>query len=117
MRRSFIQTAFDFMSFPLRAVAIFDNDFLWFTSLRSERFYYVKKEIEGYCLDIGCGPHNIFIKKFKKNNGIGIDVFKYEGLENDDIVEDMTNLPYKDNTFDCVTFIANYNHIPKSCTQ
>jgi ubiquinone/menaquinone biosynthesis C-methylase UbiE len=45
-------------------------------------------------------------------NGIGIDVFPYEGLRKDQIIDDISHFPFNDECFESVTFIANINHIP-----
>lgn len=68
----------------------------------------VLPEVEGYLLDIGCGTNRL-VKKY--GNGIGVDVFPWEGV--DLLVEDTSCLPFDDDTFDTVTFIACLNHIPK----
>ena len=53
----------------------------------------------------GCGPGNLFINNFiGTDRGLGIDIFAYEGVEN--IVADLTHLPYADGSFDTVTLIA-----------
>jgi SAM-dependent methyltransferase len=111
--RSTRQRILDFITFPLRAVTLFYTDKWGLSSLATERFDYVTHDVLGYCLDIGCGPKNTFINKFLNQNGIGIDVFKYEGLLDENIVIDMTHLPYQNETFKTVTFIANINHVPK----
>lgn len=64
------------------------------------------KHCHGRVLDIGCGNNNL-IKKYK--NGVGVDVFPWPGV---DIVCDTTKLPFKDEEFDTVFFIACLNHIP-----
>ena len=104
----------DFLSFPVRAVSLIEKDKGVFSSLASERFYYVARHVAGYCLDVGCGKHNRFVSEFLKGRGQGIDVYKYDGLTSDQIVEDMSRFPFEDASFESVTFIANINHIPKS---
>ncbi len=81
-------------------------------SLRSERFSYVAEETAGRTLDIGCGPHNRFVTEWIED-GIGIDVYQYDGLAEDQIVSDMTRLPFGASSFDSVTLIAALNHIPR----
>lgn len=112
--RTGLQKVKDFIFFPLRAVTMFEKDRFGLSSLASERFDYVARELRGRCLDIGCGKWNRFINEYAHGNGVGIDVFKYEGLTNADIVSDMTKLPYINGSFDTVTFIADINHVPKS---
>jgi len=113
MLRSKRQVILDFITFPLRAFTIFENDRWGLSSLRTERFDYVSREISGNCLDVGCGRQNYFVKHVLKGNGKGIDVFPYEGLEPENIVEDITHFPFPDAAFTNVTFIANINHVPK----
>jgi len=67
---------------------------------------------EERCLDIGCGRYNRFVKTFKKKKGVGIDVYPYEGLSEEEVVEDLASFPFPDGSFDSVTFIANLNHVP-----
>ncbi len=66
----------------------------------------------GSRLDVGCGRNNAFVMEFLGGRGVGIDVFKYEGLADENIVEDISGFPFPDCTFDTVTFIANLNHVP-----
>ncbi len=111
--RSRSQRLKDFLTFPLRAFTLFHDDRWGLSSLASERFDYVAAEVQGYCLDIGCGYGNRFITEYLNGNGTGIDVFPYEGLARENIVEDLTRLPFPDASFDSVTFIANLNHAPE----
>lgn len=83
------------------------------SSLRSERYDYVAREVHGYCLDVGCVTNNHFVNKWLKGKGKGIDVYQHPGLAPDEVVEDITHFPFKDASFDSVTFIANMNHIPE----
>ena len=113
MRRTRAQKIKDFLTFPLRAFTLFHEDRWGLSSLASERFDYVASEVTGRCLDIGCGYGNRFVTEYLKGNGVGIDVFPYEGIAKENIVEDLTRLPFPDASFDSVTFIANLNHAPE----
>lgn len=113
-KRSTLQKILDFIVFPMRAFMLFYDDKWGLSSLASERFDYVSQEVVGYCLDIGCGRHNRFVTEYLYGRGKGIDVFPYEGLNEENIVYDLSQFPYEDCTFDSTTFIANVNHIPKS---
>lgn len=104
----------DFLTFPLRAFTLFENDKWEFSSLQTERFDYVAKEIIGYCLDVGCGRDNRFIKEYLNGNGKGIDVYAYGGLLPENIVEDSMRFPFNDCIFGSLVFIASFNHVPKS---
>ncbi|MGA2619717.1 MAG: methyltransferase domain-containing protein [Thermoguttaceae bacterium] len=112
-RRSSGRKVLDFFFFPLRAVTLFHEDRWGLSCQASERFDYVAREVRGYCLDVGCGRHNRFLKEYRGDDGQGIDVFAYEGLAAGNIVPDLTHLPFADATFDSVTFIANLNHCPE----
>ena len=112
--RSRGQLAKDFATFPLRAVLPVQRTKWGLTSRPAERFEYVAREVHGRVLDIGCGRHNTFVKEFAPGDSVGIDVFRYEGLSDEHVVEDMTNLPFDDASFDSVTFIANLNHVPRN---
>ncbi len=106
------QKAVDFLTFPLRAFTLFEDDRFGLSSLRTERFNYVAGQVIGDCLDVGCGRHNLFIRQTLGGRGKGIDVFPYEGLGADNLVADITRFPFADATFASVTFIANLNHVP-----
>ena len=107
--KSIIQSIWDFLGIPFRLV-LFDQKWLhrcgW-TTLEDERINTIIPHIQGYLLDIGAGP-NTLVKQY--GNGIGIDVFDWgEGAL---IVEDTSQLPFSDQSFDTVTIIASLNHIP-----
>jgi len=114
MRRTRAQKIKDFVTFPVRAFTLFHEDRCGLSSLASERFDYVAAEVTGYCLDIGCGFGNRFVKEYLNGNGKGIDVFPYDGLVAENIVPDLAHFPFPEKTFDSVTFIANINHAPES---
>ncbi|MBA4420003.1 MAG: hypothetical protein C0391_02535 [Anaerolinea sp.] len=114
IQRSKTQKIIDTIAFPLRAFTIFEEDKWGLSSLRTDRCDYCAGEVQGYTLDVGCGPDNWFIHHNLQGNGIGIDVFKYRGLSDENIVEDITHFPFPDAAFDTVTFIANLNHVPRS---
>jgi SAM-dependent methyltransferase len=102
----------DAVTFPIRALFMGTEGNFGLSSLREERMRIVAKYCEGRVLDVGCGQGNLFIKEFiGEKNGVGIDVFPYEGVTN--IVEDMTNMPFEDSSFDTITLIAVGGHIPK----
>lgn len=111
--RTKLQLIRDFVLFPLRALFLHERDRWWGSSLASERFDYAAREVTGNCLDFGCGRHNRFVNEFLSGRGKGIDIFKWEGLSGENVVEDMSHLPWPDETFESVTFIACLNHIPR----
>ncbi len=112
-RRSAAQRVLDFASFPLRALTLFHEDACGLSSLATERYDYVARAVSGRCLDVGCGRHNRFIAEFHDGPGVGIDLFPYEGLGPEHLVESLLRLPFPDGSFDAVTFIANLNHCPR----
>ncbi|MGD1076210.1 MAG: methyltransferase domain-containing protein [Thermodesulfovibrionales bacterium] len=113
-RRKGYQKIKDFLTFPLRAVTLFYADRWGLSSLASERYDFVSREVIGQCLDVGCGRNNRFIREYLGGNGRGIDVYPYEGLTEENLVKDISHFPFSDEIFDSVTFIANLNHVPQS---
>ncbi len=113
-RRSAARKVVDFLTFPVRALTLFETDFTVLSSLASERYDYVSREVRGRCLDVGCGRFNRFIREWRDGGGAGIDVHPYEGLSADNLVEDISRFPFDDATFGTVTFIANLNHVPRA---
>lgn len=111
--RSTWQKIKDFITLPARSLFLYEGRRFGLSSTQDERFEYAAKEVKGYCLDVGCGKYNRFIKVFLNGNGKGIDLFPYEGLTAENLVNDLTHFPFPDATFSSVTFIANFNHIPK----
>jgi SAM-dependent methyltransferase len=113
-RRGAVQKLVDFLTFPLRAVTLFEQDRWGLSALATERFDYAAREVTGFCLDVGCGRHNRFVTEHLDGRGRGIDVYPYEGLSDEHLVADMTRLPFPDATFDSVALIACINHIPRA---
>lgn len=104
----------DLLTFPIRAFTLFEDDRGHLSSLATERFDYVRREVRGRCLDIGCGRHNRFVTGHLGGHGVGIDVHPYDGLGPEHLVPDPTQLPFDSESFGTVTFIANLNHVPRS---
>ena len=95
----------NFLTFPLRAVTLFEQDIFFIDSLRTERFRYVNRYCKGWTLDIGCG-NNDFVTAFRRNLGIGIDL--------GDPKFDPPKILIDKSAFQTVTFVACINHIPCS---
>ncbi|MAZ76732.1 MAG: hypothetical protein CMH31_05460 [Micavibrio sp.] len=120
--KSLLQQGWDFLGAPLRMVLLPDhlNEKMHFTSLRAERLANVLPQLEGRCLDIGAGD-NMLLKLYQKKNSddkahpahqsVGLDVEDWGS--NCTIVENCKKLPFDDNSFDTVCFIACINHIPE----
>jgi len=103
----------DTIAFPFRALFIPYEGKFGLSSMRDERMGIAALYCKGKVLDVGCGPGNRFIKQFiGEQNGIGIDVYPYEGVEH--VIDDMTNIPFGDCSFDTITLIAVGGHIPRS---
>ncbi len=113
-QRSTTQMVIDFLTFPFRALALIETDRWGMSSLASERYDFVSREVVGYCLDVGCGKHNRFVTEYLRGNGKGIDIYPYEGLTEEHLLDNFDIFPFEDETFDSVTFIANLSHIPES---
>ncbi len=113
-RRGVGQKWVDFFTFWLRALVLIEKDRWGMTSLASERYYYASEKVRGTCLDVGCGKGNRFVNEFLGGRGKGIDVYPYEGLTQENLVEDISHFPFANESFDSVTFIANINHVPES---
>ena len=101
--------AWNFLGMPFRLL-LFDQKWLpyfgW-TTLEEERINAVFSYLRGRLLDIGAGP-NTLVKRY--GNGVGVDVFDWGG--GTVIVENTSHLPFSDQSFDTITFIASLNHIP-----
>jgi len=112
IHRSLLGQIIDTITFPIRGLFCQIDGTFGLSSLREDRMRIVHSFCKGRVLDIGCGPGNVFINNFIGNErGIGIDVFPYESVEQ--VVNDMTNIPFDDCSFDTITLIAVGGHIPK----
>lgn len=80
---------------------------LGLTSLEEERLRAVLPELGGRVLDIGAG-NNRLIRLH--GNGVGVEVHDWGGGAM--VVEDTRHLPFPNESFDAVTFVACLNHIP-----
>ncbi len=115
--RSFFDRLLNFVVFPYRAFIMNPNQSTRaFVCLRDERMSSVAQYCKGKTLDVGCGPDNVFIGNFYKN-GIGVDFFKFQGLEESQIIHNPKQFPFENESFDTITLIANINHIPMSVLE
>ena len=107
--KSVIQSVWDFLGIPFRLV-LCDQKWLpalgW-TTLERERLDAVLPHVQGNLLDIGAGP-NTLVNEY--GHGTGVDVFDWGGGVV--VIEDSAKLPFPDQMFDTVTFVASLNHIP-----
>ena len=112
-----IQSFYDLVFAPLRMVLLPDTvcENLHVTSLRSERFAIVLPHMSGRCLDIGAGDNMLLRLKEQRNNNkaesVGVDVVDWGG--GCKILPSVSELPFDDDYFDTVTFVACINHIPE----
>ncbi len=58
-------------------------------------------------LDIGAGDNEL-VKRYK--NGIGVDIYDWGGGAL--IVKNSAKLPFPNEEFETITFLASFNHIP-----
>jgi hypothetical protein len=111
---------YDFVFAPLRMALVPDAvaEKMGLTSLRGERFAAVLPVLRGKVLDIGAGD-NVLVRLYRQREGdapaaresVGVDVVDWgAGCV---IIESSARLPFPDESFDCVTFIACINHIPE----
>ncbi len=109
VQKTLLQSVWDFIGIPFRLV-LFDQAWLprfgW-TTLEEERLNAVLPYLRGRLLDVGAGP-NTLVRRY--GNGIGVDVVDWGGGVM--VVEDTSRLPFENESFDTITFIACLNHIP-----
>jgi SAM-dependent methyltransferase len=109
VRKSFGQRLWDLLGIPFRLV-LFDQGWLpsfgW-TTLEEERLQAVLPHLRGRVLDVGAGPNNLIRSR---GHGVGVDVHDWGGGAL--LIEDAARLPFVDESFDTVTFVACLNHIP-----
>jgi SAM-dependent methyltransferase len=108
-QKSRIQSVWDFLGIPFRLV-LFDQawlPFLGWTTLEEERLRAVLPHIHGRLLDIGAGT-NTLVNCY--GNGVGVEVFRWNGGAW--LVDSSARLPFRNQSFDTITFIACLNHIP-----
>jgi len=123
-KKNIFQSIYDFIGAPLRMIVLPDtaSERLHLTSLRAERFSKVLPELRGRVLDIGAGD-NLLIHLYRRyaqkynisfndaNNSVGIDVVDWGS--DCIITQNSSDLPFEDNSFDSITYIACLNHIPE----
>lgn len=96
------------IAFPLLSLLSREQSLkLGLTPIDDERVIISLKNAHGKLLDIGCGANN-FVKSY--GNGTGVDVANWDGV--DVVVKDTSKLPFKDASYDTVSYLACLNHIP-----
>lgn len=113
VRKSLRQQLWDLVGAPLRMVLLPDDAStrLGWTSLEEERLRAVLPVLRGRLLDIGAG-RNTLVRRYGALGGeaVGVDVHDWGGGAL--VVEDSSQLPFADASFDTVAFVACLNHIP-----
>lgn len=76
----------------------------------------VLPHLRGRVLDVGCGTNELLARYRAQpldadaSHSVGVDIYDWPGA--DLLVEDSSDLPYDDASFDTVAFVASLNHIP-----
>ena len=96
------------LAFPLLSLLSRERSAkLGLVPIDDERVIMALTHAKGRVLDIGCGANN-FVRSY--GNGVGVDVFAWEGCDLQ--IEDAAKLPFRDGSFDTVSYLACLNHIP-----
>ena len=122
--KNILQHVWDFVGSPLRMAILPDSicENMHLTSLRAERFGAVLPLLKGRVLDVGAGDNTLvhLYREYVAVNGdneesaltsAGVDTFDWGG--DAILIKSSDKLPFEDNSFDTVTFIACINHIPE----
>jgi SAM-dependent methyltransferase len=109
-RRRWAQSLWDAVGIPFRFVFFPDewNHRLHWSSLEEERLRAVLPEVRGRLLDVGAGTNRLC--RLYDGDAVGVDVHDFGGGAT--IIPDTRRLPFPDESFDTVTFVACLNHIP-----
>lgn len=104
------RTVKDHLLAPLRLTLLSDAmcDRLGVTSINTQRIDFASAFIRGRLLDVGCG-RNQLVHQYA-GFGVGVDVFDWSAGAI--ILQDTSQLPFRDRSFDTVTVLAALNHIP-----
>lgn len=100
----------DLFAAPFRMTILPDrvSNRLGLTSLEDERIGAAIPWIEGRLLDVGAGRNSLVAQY---GAGVGVDVHDWGGGAI--VLPDSRHLPFSDESFDTVTFLACLNHIPE----
>lgn len=107
-RPSVAKTIASRVAFPVLALLSREQSYkLHLTPIDDERVIMALKHAKGKVLDIGCGS-NTFVRSH--GEGTGVDVAPWKGC--DVVVEDAAKLPFENDAYDTVSYLACLNHIP-----
>jgi len=117
------QTIYDLALAPVRMLLPDEiAERLGLSSLRTERMAVVLQNLNGRCLDVGAHDNELLrtygemsgelgIDEATASSSVGVDVVDW-GADTQ-LIPDSAHLPFDDDAFDCVAFIACINHIPE----
>ncbi|TCR66938.1 methyltransferase domain-containing protein [Rhizobium sp. BK376] len=117
-----LQSVYDFLGSPLRMILLPDmaSERLHLTSLRAERFAAILPRLRGRVLDVGAGD-NMLCRLYRDlapalgvssedaQASVGVDIEDWNGQCT--LIENAADLPFDDNSFDTICFVACINHI------
>jgi SAM-dependent methyltransferase len=95
------------IAFPVLTLLSRENSLkLGLTPIDDERVIMALRYAKGKLLDVGCGANNLVRSH---GQGTGVDVVAWDGC--DVVVEDTAKLPFEDESYDSVSYLACLNHI------
>lgn len=108
-----IQYLLNFFLFPFKMIIPqpIINKIPYLKTNKEIRLSLALQNTTGLLLDIGCGENDL-VKKYKLQGGDGLGVDVYDWGSVDMVVKDTASLPFENEKFDTITFIACLNHIP-----
>lgn len=124
LHKPILQMVYDLFGAPLRMLALPDHtaEQIHLTSLRAERLGRVLPELKGRVLDIGAGD-NMLVRLYRTraaqlnvsqhdaDTSVGTDIFDW-GTDCI-MIKNAASLPFPEQSFDSITYIACINHIPE----
>lgn len=106
-KRGFLRFILDRLCFPILVFLDYDTSKkIGLTPIDDERSYACLKHSRGKALDIGCGD-----SRFMNTYGNGYCLDKVFIHNSRFVLGNAEKIPFKDKTFDTITFIASLNHI------
>lgn len=106
-KRKFLRFLLDRISFPVLVFLDYNTSKkIGLTPVDEERSYACLRHSSGRTLDVGCGDG-----RFMDAYGNGYSLDKVSTKNSRFVLGDAAKVPFKNKTFDTVTFIASLNHI------
>lgn len=106
-----LRRLWDHVMAPLRITILSEENThkMGLSSIKDERIRAVFPYCRGSLLDVGCGKNNL-VATYTPGFGVGVDIYDWHcGAL---ILPDTSKLPFKEGSFDTITFLACLNHIP-----